>query len=361
MRPEDALGEAARLLARARRPIIGGLGTDVAGMRAVLALARRLGAVVDHAGSAAQERNLRVLQEAGWITTTFAEARNHADLFVLVGDGWHSRFPRFVERLIAPTETLFAERLARRIVLVDAAAVRAAEALPHDIERLALDIETAALPAFFAMLNALADDRPVQADRLTGVDPAVLALLVAWLRAARYGVVAWAAADLDFPHAELALHALARLLRTLNRNGRFAALPLAGTDGDLTTNAVHTWQTGAPYPASHANRAIDWDPHRHAAHTVLARGESDCLAWISSLARDTLPPAFDGPTILLGRADLALASEPTVFVPVATPGIDAAGHLLRADSVISLHLPRLRESALPSVAQAIDALLARLG
>jgi formylmethanofuran dehydrogenase subunit B len=45
---------------------------------------------------------------------------------------------------------------------------------------------------------------------------------------------------------------------------------------------------------------------------------------------------------------------------VATPGIDAPGHLLRSDKVVSLRLPRLRESALPSVARAIEALLARL-
>jgi formylmethanofuran dehydrogenase subunit B len=57
---------------------------------------------------------------------------------------------------------------------------------------------------------------------------------------------------------------------------------------------------------------------------------------------------------------MALADEPAVFLPVATPGIDAPGHLLRSDKVVSLRLPQLRASALPSVARAIEALLARL-
>ena len=143
---EAALDAAARVLARARRPFIGGLGTDVAGMRATLVLARRLGAVVDHAGAAAKYRNLHVLQEAGWITTTFAEVKNRADLLVLIGDGWRHRFPRFVERLVAPSESLFADRLVRRIILLDAAAAGAAGALPGDAERLALAVPVAALP-----------------------------------------------------------------------------------------------------------------------------------------------------------------------------------------------------------------------
>jgi formylmethanofuran dehydrogenase subunit B len=65
--------------------------------------------------------------------------------------------------------------------------------------------------------------------------------------------------------------------------------------------------------------------------------------------------------IVLGRADIELAREPDVFLPVATPGIDAPGHLVRSDKVVTLRLPQLRQSALPSVARTIDALLARLG
>jgi formylmethanofuran dehydrogenase subunit B len=357
---EAALDAAARVLARARRPFIGGLGTDVAGMRATLALARRLGAVVDHAGAAAKYRNLHVLQEAGWITTTFAEVKNRADLLVLIGDGWRHRFPRFVERLVAPGEGLFADRRARRIILLDAAAGGAADALPGEAEQLALAVPFAALPSILALLNALVDERPVDPARLSGVAPEKLVQAIDWLRAARYGVVAWAAADLDFAHAELALQALSRLVAALNRSGRFAVFPLAGIDGDITANAVQTWQAGVPYPASYANGTIDFDPHRYGMPNLLGRGEADGILWISSLARDRLPPATVVPTIVLGRADMSLAHEPAVFLPVATPGIDAPGHLLRSDKVVSLRLPQLRDSALPSVERAIKALLARL-
>jgi formylmethanofuran dehydrogenase subunit B len=342
-----------------RRPLIGGLDTDVAGMRATLALARRLGAVLDHAGSGAKYRNLHVLQEFGWITTTLSEVRNRADLLLLIGDGWYARFPRFLERVLGPASDLYGAPAPRRAILIDAASASAGAALPQTVERLVLGVPMARVPTLLTMLCAQASARPADPARLDGLAPQLLAQCLDWLRAARYGVAVWAAGDLELAHAELATQALSRLLRVLNVERRFAGLPLAGSNADLTANAVHTWQSGVSYPASHANGRVDFDPHRYAAPSVLARGEADCLLWISSLSDDA-PPAFDGPAVVLGRADLQLAREPDVFLPVATPGIDADGHLLRTDKVVSLYLRRLRASALPSVAQVIEALLHRL-
>jgi formylmethanofuran dehydrogenase subunit B len=357
---DAALDAAAALLGKARRPLIGGLGTDVEGMRATLALARRLGAVVDHAASRIKYRNLHVLQEAGWITTTLTEVKNRADLIALIGDGWATRFPRFIERVVAPATDLLGAPLKRRLVLVDEAAVKAAAALPQDCERLALGAPMRALPALLAMLTAQVAGQPVEPQRLAGTATRLFLQCVEWLRAARYGVVVWAAPDLEFAHAELTLQALSRLLRTLNRDGRFAGLPLAGSNGDLSANAVHTWQTGVPFPASHGNGRVDFDPHRYDMQKVLARHEADCLVWISALSADTPPPATDVPVIALARADMQLEREPAVFVPVATPGIDAAGHLLRTDKVVSLRLPQLRLSPLLSTARTLDALRQRL-
>ena len=41
----------------------------------------------------------------------------------------------------------------------------------------------------------------------------------------------------------------------------------------------------------------------------------------------------------------------TVFIPVATPGIGAAGHLFRADGVVLMPLQAARPDALPGVAE----------
>src|SRR5262249_58128541 len=82
---ERALAEAAELLAASRCPLITGLGGDVAGARAAIGLAERLGAVVDHMNSDLLLRDLAVVREAGMMVTTPNEARLRADALLLVG------------------------------------------------------------------------------------------------------------------------------------------------------------------------------------------------------------------------------------------------------------------------------------
>src|SRR5437867_1883879 len=47
----EAIARATQILRQSNQPVVGGLATDVAGMRAALELAEHLGAVVDHMGS----------------------------------------------------------------------------------------------------------------------------------------------------------------------------------------------------------------------------------------------------------------------------------------------------------------------
>src|SRR5215471_14375560 len=82
---EAACAEAARLLQQSRLPVIAGLGTDVDGARAAIALAQRTRAVVDHMHSEALLRDVDVMRDAGMMTTTPSEARLRADVLLLVG------------------------------------------------------------------------------------------------------------------------------------------------------------------------------------------------------------------------------------------------------------------------------------
>ena len=81
---EAAVERAADLLRGSALPLFGGLGTDVAGMRGVLALAERTGGIVDHAGSRGLLANVRAMQDGGTVTATLAEVRNRADLVLVI-------------------------------------------------------------------------------------------------------------------------------------------------------------------------------------------------------------------------------------------------------------------------------------
>jgi formylmethanofuran dehydrogenase subunit B len=353
----------AHIVMRAELPLIAGLATDVAGMRAVLELADRTGMVVDHMNAPARLRNLAVVQSGGWTTTTLSEVRNRADLLLVVGGNVANRFPRFFERCVWNAETLFATgRPAREVVYLGNVTDSTTGVAPDGRPPQTIGCANKQLHEIFAALLALFRGRPLAAERFGGVPRATLEHLLERMRSATYGVAVWSAADFDFPHAELTIEVLAELISALNRDTRFAGLPLGGSDGDGNASQVTLWQTGFPLRTSLANGHPVSDPLHFDTQRLLTNGEADALLWISSFDPSRTPPRCGAGTrtVVLGHAAMQLDAEPDVFIPVGTPGVDHAGHYVRSDDTVIVPLMRLRDSGLPSVAETLGAVLQAL-
>ncbi len=351
-----AIAEAAGLLRGSAQPLFSGLMTDVSGMRAITSLADRCGAILDHPNSAALTRNLSVLQNSGWITTTFSEVKNRADLIVLVGTDAVTRFPRFFERLVWNKDHLFSEELKREIVYLGDIKNTQPGVAPNGRQPLVIPCNQEKLGEIMGALRCIATGKHIEATEIAGVSIQVLEKLISKLSNARYGVIVWAVADLDFPHAELTIQSLCELVKYLNKTTRTCGLPLGGNDSDLTANQVTTWQIGFSLPVSLANGRPSYDPHHFTTTSLLAQGAVDTLLWVSSYQAQRTPPATKIPSIVLGCAGMQFENEPDVFIPVATPGLDHSGHIFRSDTVVALPLRQLRTNSLPAVAHVIGAL-----
>lgn len=358
---DAAYARAAAILGRARNPLFGGLATDLTGARAVTQLADRVGATLDHMNAAAKFRNVFVMQDGGWIATTLAEVKNRADLIVLAGTDVVSRFPRFFERFVWNAESMFElNTAAREIVYLGQGLDTRAGHAPDGRTPLQLNCSIDHLGEAFGAMRALLAGAALSVDEVAGVPLAAWADLVGKLRKARYAVIVWAAPDLDFPHAELAVAALAKLIGDLNRETRVSALPLGGTNGDYTANGVMLWQTGFPIRTSFATGEAVHEPHLFQTAHLIESGEADALLWVSAFDPTRVPPATSVPTIVLAPPSATFEREPEVFIPVGTPGVDHAGHVFRTDKVVSMPLRKLRDTTLPSVADALAAIEAAL-
>jgi formylmethanofuran dehydrogenase subunit B len=346
---ERCVAEAAELLRSAGQPLIGGLATDVAGMRAALRLADRTGAIVDHMNGAALARNLLTLQDSGWIVSTFAEVRCRADFVLLVGTDGIGRFPRVVERLIEPTDSPFTDGPLQRSVVYLGAEANA----PLPGARV-IDCPKDRLGEVFGVLRCLIANRPLQAGKVAGIDIEVLQTLADQLRTARYGVVIWAAAELDDAHGELVVQSICGLVADLNEETRFSGFPLGGNDADITANQVTVWQTGFPLRTGFGRGVPDYDPYHFATDRLLAEGNADVLLWISVFDPSRLPPETNVPTIVIGTPAMRFARPPSVFIPVSTPGLHHAGHFFRCDGVMAVRLRKLADSPLPSAAAVLS-------
>lgn len=355
----EAVAEAARLLGVARQPVIGGLSTDLAGARAAARVADRTGGVIDHMNSAVALRNLLVLQDAGWVTATLSEVRNHADLLVVVGTDLSRRHPRFLERCVANRETLYGTERHCDLLLLGGTLTPGMN-LPG-VTATVIPIGTSELTEGLAYLRALVNGRTPSRDSAAGVDRATWEQVAQRVLTARYAVFAWAAAEFDYPHAELTVQALCELIKDLNRTTRAAGLPLTGADGEVTVDAVLHWQTGYGARTSFGPGYPAHDSYHLGTDRLLAQKEADLLLWVAAFDPARVPPQTDAPRIVLGRSDLVLEREPEVFIAVGIPGVDHIGHLFRSDRVIALPLQVLRASQLPTAAGVLDAIADALG
>ncbi|MGH8654367.1 MAG: formylmethanofuran dehydrogenase subunit B [Gammaproteobacteria bacterium] len=349
---EDAVQRAVSLLRKARQPLYGGLATDVAGMRAVIALAERTGGVVDHMHGGAMRRNIQTLQELGLITTTLSEIRNRADLVVLLGTD-AADYPRFFERTFG-AEGLNGAR-PRELIFIGGKSPAKPAALAVTVKAQAIACDVHALGEVVLALRSVLRGQRLSCKEIAGIKKATLQALCERMREARYGVLVWDAARLDFPHSELVVQMLTELLRELNQFTRFAGFPLGGNEGATGATNVCAWLTGYPLRVGFSKCYPVYEPERFATRQMLASGDTEALVWIAAIT-PIPPPKSTVPTIVLGQPNLDLDPQPAVFFPVATPGLDHRGHLFRCDSVVSLPLQQLRASPFPAVATVIGAI-----
>ncbi len=353
--PEAAIAAAARLLAASRQPLFGGLGSDVAGARALYPLACATGAITDRTGGAALMQGVRALQDRGQFTTTFAEVRTRADLMVFLGG-----YPVDIAPLIGVRCGIGeAQVAARHVAVIGATATDAAV-----LEAWAgAGVTTEALPLAGDLFTTTALLAAQVAGRSIDTAPPALQALAQRLHAARYALIVGAPSRMP-AHSALVVEAVGRIVGTLNATTRAASLWVGSGAGQATVNQVFTWLSGLPLRSRRGPRGLEHEPFVFDTERLLGQGGVDALLWVASFGAGNLPPQSDLPMVVLGHPALAAActgrAASTVFIPTSTPGIGSGGHLFRTDGNVVTPLVPARTDTLPRVAEVLGNILRAL-
>jgi formylmethanofuran dehydrogenase subunit B len=350
---DDAAAAAARLLARSGQPLIAGLGADIDGARAAIALGQRVGGVVEHMHSAALLRDLDCLRETGVMLTTPGEARVRADVVLLVGDGLAQTWPHLSERLLRPPAKPEGVDVTRRIIWLAPDAAATIPGFDGNIEVFAGGLG-ATLAANLAALRARVKGRPVAQ---TQIPLAALDALAGVVRSAHFGVAVWTAASLGALEIEM----LNGLVRDLNETTRFSTLPLAAPDNGAGVLTACGWITGFPMRTGFGAGAAQHDPWRFDAERLVASGETDCVLWISAFG--AAPPAWRSTAnvIALCERSAQFAKEPNVRIAIGRPGVDHDAIMHSSDVGTLTAVTASARSAAPSVAEALERIGVCLG
>jgi len=354
---EDAIIAAAQILNKSRQPLFAGLGTEVQGMRAVVSLAEKTNATLDHMHSEGTVNNTRTMQNSGWLTTTLSEIKNRADLILAIGTDITGSHPRFFEKLAWNTDKLFDKPMPELIFLGAPAETAKANIAPDGKAPTIIPAATNQLPEVINALNALLNGKKLNADHVAGIAPEALTELMEKLKAAKYAVIVWSAGALKIKHAELTIQSIVQLVSKLNESTRAAGLPLNSGDGDSSVNNVSTWLSGYPTRSRYRNGIPEYDTYHFSTQKQLE--SCDAVMWISTFNPHEVPET-NTPAIVIGHPDTQCGHTADVFIPTGIPGVDHAGLMFRMDSSITLPLKKVRDSGLPSLNEVMAKIEAQL-
>ena len=338
---DEALDEAAAILADARVPLVYGLGqASCEAQRTAVALAEAIGAVIDPAGPLLDGASGLAFQARGASTATLGDVRDRADVVVVWRADPVVTHPRLLERLRLPGA-------GRELVVVDERRTATAEEADTFLE-LPADRDVEALWT----LRALVRDKPV-----APFEPP-LDDLAARLRGAR------SVAILQHVHGTVEALGLHALVRDLCQDTHAVAVTLRREGNAAGAEDVLAWQTGYPSAVSFAGGRPRSSPGELSAAAVLERGDADAALVVGSDPLEHLPERAAErlraiPVVSVDARDTTTAGAARVAFTTAAAGVHRPGVVHRLDGV-PLPLRELLASSRPSEADVLEAIAGRL-
>lgn len=303
---DSTLERAAELLARARFPLFGGLFTDIDGTTAALALAEKLGGVIDHAASSGHLRATRVMRETGATPASYGEVRNRADTIVVIGNSPLARDPELLAKLFPGKPGLPRPGKNKRELMLLGLDKPSASKIPKGVPTTAINGKDS-LPELVALLAAATRE-----GRFDIRDKALRKALDAAgerLRESAFAVFVYDPAELDEP----VLHTVLEIVRHLVKTTRAATFSLAAPGNGDGVNLCSTWTCGLPVRTSFARKVPENNLWAYETGRLLKSGEADALVWIDALEGEPAERPKNAPTIVLtskparaGRGDIVI-------------------------------------------------------
>ena len=320
---ERAVRAAAEFLRGARLPVVTGLQTDMAGIKAAIRLAIDSGGVIDHVQSADIYPVIEVLRDAGMMLGAPSEVRRRADRILIVGADTFAASPALPTYLFSEGPDLGKATKGEIRQAIWLGAPSDAPRLPNAVCVEAIRCDIADLVDALAMLRAAIAGHRFGQGPLPAESVGALAGL---LKGAGFGCAIFSPKTLGAIGVEM----LAGLVADLNAKTRFTSLPVFAAGQAYAAAQAATWMAGTPLRTSFARGTAEHDPELHEAGRLATSGEADCAVFISGLAGvPVTEPDWSGalPMIAVTKHAPTWTNPPKIGFEIAEAGADHDGIL----------------------------------
>lgn len=335
---DDAIEQAAQILANARFPVIYGLSdTTCEAQRVAVAIADMIGGTLDTTTSVCHGPSGIAFEGVGESTSTLGELKNRADLLVFWGGNPAESHPRLFSRYAVTPKGMYIPKgkKDRTVVLVD---VRRTPSAP--VADIFIQIKPRRDFEVLWALRALVKGRRVDPsiEETTGVPLATLQDLVERMKRCRYGAFLFGMGLTMTRGRHFNSGALLALASDLNQFTHFVAKPVRGHGNVTGADNVVSWQTGFPFGVNFARGYPRFNPGEFTTVDTLSRGDADAAMIIAADPAANFPqPAIERlkqiPVILLDPKETVSSRLARVAFTTATYGINTTGTVYRMDDV----------------------------
>jgi formylmethanofuran dehydrogenase subunit B len=350
----EAYDEAARILSRAKSPLIYGFSSTVAEANRVgVELAEILRGTLDNCSSYCHGPSVLARQHVGLPTCTLGEAKNRADLVIFWGANPMESHMRHFSRYSVQAKGMYTPqgRQNRKLVVVDVRPTPSSKNADMFLQITpGSDYEIATVMR--AIVNGLHLEN-LQDDSLVGGVPlSELRKLADMIKNCSYGVVFFGIGITQSQGKDLNVEQLVRLVCDCNGYTRFYAVPMRGHANVNGNNQVFTWQTGYPLAISFFRGYPRFNPGEFSVIDMLNRGDLDAALIVATDPAAHLPHTAvkalqNIPTIVLDPVNSLTTPWANVVIPVATCGLSAEGTYYRMDNV-PIRLKKILDSPWPT-------------
>lgn len=350
----ERIKEASESLRAAKRILITGRIASVATARAAVAFAAKYNATIDCAESGHQFKNVLAIQRSGLNSVSLAEARDHSDFFIVVGDdSMLATCPRMPAALSSgkpsPQTVLLLGNFSRAATELWKKAGFDTWSVPCDLSM---------VPIALAQWSRFSVQSP--SNRSSETHPTKQ--LFERMAQDEYTTVVWSAENLKLDQADLWVERMLQWIAGRNETTRCAALPWSSLDG--TFQQVCTWLTGFPGRVKFRDGVPQYDPHGQSYEQWIARtpvgiSPESFVVIPESVVVLIDETASSTPFLKLesmqasGQSKVIELTGHSMRFPTAVAGVEVMADIFRADQTLLARVSPTRK-LVPSVKSAAE-------
>ncbi|MFZ2411870.1 MAG: formylmethanofuran dehydrogenase subunit B [Candidatus Methanoperedens sp.] len=360
---DEAINEAAAILAKSKRPLLYGWASALCEVhKKGILLAEELGAIIDNTATVCHAPSTLAVHEKGLPTSTLGQIKNRADVVVFWGSNPVQAHPRHMGRYSVFAKGFFSEkgRKGRKVIVVDVRKTDTANIADEYIQ-VAQGSDYLVISALRAILSGHADVVPAT---VGGVSKEQLSKLVETMKAARFGAVFFGMGLTQSQGRYKNIDNAISLITELNSFTKYVITPMRGHYNVTGFGQVCSWETGFATAVDFSRGAPYYNPGETAANDLLMRKETDAAMIIAGDAGAHFPAESVRHLAKIPVIQVDPYWNPTtevsnVVIPVAICGVEVEGTAYRMDGV-SLRFRKMIEPTHPTDIEILEKITKRV-